>query len=272
MAEHRAPKKTAPRPYEMTPIGFAHTPFTQRFGIPRQPGLVPEAKGMIKIDPHPDFQYALKGLEQFTHLWLIFVFHDHGGNKWKPTIRPPRLGGKVKMGVLSSRSPHRPNPIGLSVVEIQKIDLDAKGGPEIYVHGVDLLNGTPILDIKPYIPYADSVPHANSGWAQEEIKKTPVVFEPLALEKIKLAESELSAADTADGATPLHDLIEQLLTIDPRPGFQKRGLPPEAPESQGKVFGLLVKTHDVKWKIENQQFVVFDLEKLENGKKIKKVK
>ena len=239
--------------YDFEAIGLAHTPFTQRFGIPRQPGLVPEAKGVLKINGHPDFQYALRRLEEFTHIWIIFVFHAHGGNKWKPTIRPPRLGGKEKVGVLSSRSPHRPNPIGLSVVELEKIDFDAKGGPELHVRGIDLLDGTPILDLKPYIPYADSVPHANSGWAYEEIKKTPVFFEPLALQKISEIENS--------GEKNLKDLIEQLLTIDPRPGFQRRELPPEAEHAQGKDFGLLVKTYDVKWKIENQIFVVYDLEK-----------
>ena len=239
--------------YDFEAIGLAQTPFTQRFGIPRQPGLVPEAKGILKINGHPDFQYALRRLEEFSHIWVIFVFHAHGGNKWKPTIRPPRLGGKEKVGVLSSRSPHRPNPIGLSVMELEKIDFDAKGGPEIHVRGVDLLDGTPILDVKPYIPYADSVPNANSGWAHEEIKKTEVVFEKLALDKITEAEK--------NGDENLKDLIEQLLTIDPRPGFQKRELPPEAEHSQGKDFGLLVKNYDVKWKIENQKFTVFDLEK-----------
>ena len=241
--------------FEFKPIGFVQTPFTQRFGIPRQPGLVPAAKGIIKMDASPDFQFALKGLEQFSHLWIIFVFHSHGGNKWKPTIRPPRLGGKAKMGVLSSRSPHRPNPIGLSVVELERIDFDAKGGAEIHVKGVDLLNGTPVLDIKPYLPYADSVPQANSGWAHEEIKKTPVVFLAAALEKITQAE--------ASGFLDLKDLIEQLLAIDPRPGFQKRELPPEADHAQGKDFGLMVRTFDVHWRIQDQQFVVFDLIKLD---------
>ncbi len=239
--------------YEFEPIGIARTPFTQRFGIPRQPGLVPEARGVIKLAPDADFVHALKGLEEFSHIWVIFVFHSHGGNKWKPTIRPPRLGGKEKKGVLSSRSPHRPNPIGLSVVELDRIDLKAKGGVEIHVKGVDLLDGTPILDIKPYLPYADSVPEANSGWASEEIKKTPVEFEPEALKKIAIAE--------ASGTKGLKDLIEQLLTIDPRPGFQRRELPPEADHSQGKDFGLLVRHYDVHWRIANQKFVVFDLVK-----------
>ena len=248
-------KDTLSLNYEMRPIGVALTPFTQRFGIPRQPGLVPDAKGIIKIDPHPDFQYALKCLDQFSHIWVIFVFHEHGGNKWKPTIRPPRLGGKAKVGVLSSRSPHRPNPIGLSVVEIDRIDLLAKGGAEIHVNGVDLLDGTPILDIKPYIPSADSVPHANAGWASAEIKRTKVLFEPLALKKIEAAELA--------GSENLKNLIEQLLSIDPRPGFQKRDLPPESQESEGKEFGLLVKEYDVKWIIQNQMFVVEDIEKID---------
>lgn len=241
-------------PFHFTAIGVAKTPFTQRFGIPRQPGLVPEAKGILKIDAHPDFQHALKSLEQFSHLWIIFVFHSHGGNKWKPTIRPPRLGGKAKVGVLSSRSPHRPNPIGISVVELEKIDLLAKGGPEIHVKGIDLLNDTPILDVKPYLPYADSIPHANPGWAKEEISRTPVEFEPLALEKIASIEEEKSPG--------LKLLIEQLLTIDPRPGFQRRELPPDAEHSQGLDFGLLVKTFDVKWRIQNKKFVVYDLEEV----------
>jgi tRNA-Thr(GGU) m(6)t(6)A37 methyltransferase TsaA len=239
--------------YEFKPIGIAQTPFTQRFGIPRQPGLVPEARGIIKLGRDPDFLHAIKGLEQFTHLWLIFVFHAHGGNKWKPTIRPPRLGGQVKMGVLASRSPHRPNPIGLSAVELDRIDFEAKGGPEIHVKGIDLLDGTPILDIKPYLPYADSIPNAGSGWASEAIEKTPVEFEPLAEEKIAEAEK--------NGFTGLRDLIEQLLTIDPRPGFQRRELPPDAEVSQGKDFGLLVRTFDVHWRIQNQKFVVYDLVK-----------
>lgn len=258
--EKKTPAKKIKLPrFDFEAIGLAQTPFTQRFGIPRQPGLVPEAKGILKINGHPDFQYALKRLEEFSHIWVVFVFHAHGGNKWKPTIRPPRLGGKEKVGVLSSRSPHRPNPIGLSVVELEKIDYEAKGGPELHVKGVDLLDGTPILDLKPYIPYADSVPHANAGWAHEEIKKTEVSFEPLAIQKIDAIEKE--------ECPDLKNLVIQLLTIDPRPGFQKRELPPEADHSQGKDFGLLVKEYDILWKIQDRHFVVYDLEKMSEKKK-----
>lgn len=255
-------KKPAILPsYTFDSIAVIRTPFRQRFGIPRQPGLVPEAKGIIKFKNDPDFQHALKGMEQFSHLWIVFVFHSHGGNKWKPTIRPPRLGGKEKMGVLASRSPHRPNPIGLSVCGIEKIDLSASGGAEIHVTGVDLLDGTPILDVKPYIPYADAVPEANPGWAHEEIKKTPVRFEPNALNQLQEIE--------AHGEKNLKALIEQLLSIDPRPGFQRRELPPEAEHAQGKDFGLLVKEWDVHWKIEDQTFVVTALVRFK-GKAVKK--
>jgi tRNA-Thr(GGU) m(6)t(6)A37 methyltransferase TsaA len=247
-------KKFQPQDFQFKAIAYAQTPFSQRFGIPRQPGLVPEAKGILKFDPDPDYQTALKTIEEFSHVWVIFVFHAHGGNKWKPTIRPPRLGGKAKVGVLSSRSPHRPNPIGLSVFEVERVDLLARGGPEIHVKGIDLLDGTPILDVKPYLPYADSVPDANPGWASDDIVKTPVEFLPLAEEKIANAE--------ANGFSGLRNLIEQLITIDPRPAFQKTDLPPEAEHSQGKDFGLLVKVFDVKWRIERHQFVIYDIEQL----------
>ena len=149
------------------------------------------------------------------------------------------------------------------MVELERIDFLAKGGPEIHVKGVDLLDGTPILDIKPYIPYADSVPTANSGWANEEITKTRVEFETLATTKILEAEK--------NGCTDLMKLVEQLLTIDPRPGFQRKDLPPEADHSQGKDFGLLVKDYDIKWKIQDQKFIVYDVEKI-GPKKIPKKK
>lgn len=252
--------KSLPK-FDFEAIGIIQSPFTQRFGIPRQPGLALEAKGIIKLNSHPDFQFALKGLEEFSHIWIIFVFHAHGGNKWKPTIRPPRLGGKKKKGVLSSRSPHRPNPIGISAVELERIDFNAKGGPEIHVKGIDLLDGTPVLDIKPYLPYADSLAHASSGWAAEPIEKTEVIIEPLAEKKFQEAKEK--------GYKDLRSLSLQLLEIDPRPGFQKRELPPELEESQGSVFGLLVGEHDIKWKIEDHKFVIFDLEHMGLKKKPK---
>ena len=141
-------------------IGFVETCFKEKFGIPRQPGLVNEARGIIRLRNEDDYRTAIRTLEGFSHVWVVFVFHEHGSKNWKPSIRPPRLGGAKKVGVLASRSPHRPNPIGLSALEIEKIVIDAPQGPEIHVRGVDLLDGTPVLDIKPYLPYADSIPKA----------------------------------------------------------------------------------------------------------------
>jgi tRNA-Thr(GGU) m(6)t(6)A37 methyltransferase TsaA len=219
-------------------IGFVRSPFKDKFGIPRQPGLAASARGVIKIGPSPDLKTALRSLEEFSHLWIVFVFHEHGGKNWKPSIRPPRLGGARKVGVLASRSPHRPNPIGMSAVAIEKIDLDADGGPEIHVSGIDLLDGTPVLDIKPYIPYADSIPSANAGWASEPIERVRIVF-----------------ADDIDVAADIRQVIIDVLELDPRPAFQKRQLPVCA-ENSGVKFGIEISGHEVKYEIADDEFLV----------------
>ncbi len=232
-------------------IGHVRTPFNDKFGIPRQPGLVSQAKGVIKIHADPDLKTALKSLEQFSHLWIVFVFHEHGGKNWKPSIRPPRLGGNVKVGVLASRSPHRPNPIGLSAVAIESIDLEAKGGPEIHVSGVDLLDGTPVLDIKPYIPYADSIPEANAGWASEAIPRYEVKFSEEAL-------AEITKRDPS-GEKNLKALIIEVLELDPRPAYQKRQLPVDDPKTTGLRFGFDMLGNDVKYEICDGYFLVHTL-------------
>ena len=232
--------------FEFGAIGTVRTCFKEKFGIPRQPGLVAGALGTIKLEDDPDLRTAIKNLEEFSHLWLIWVFHEHGSRNWKPSIRPPRLGGARKVGVLASRSPHRPNPIGLSVVKIEAVRADAPGGAEIDVSGVDLLDGTPLLDIKPYIPYADSVPEARGGWAEEAIARTEVQFEPKALEIIS-------------GRAELESLIVEMLELDPRPAFQKKKLPPEHPDAQGTRYGFFVLNYDVKWEIRDGAFWVLDL-------------
>ncbi len=237
--------------FEFAAIGEVRTPFPDKFGIPRQPGLVSQAKGVIKIHPDPDLKTALRSLEEFSHLWIVFVFHEHGGRNWKPSIRPPRLGGNVKVGVLASRSPHRPNPIGLSAVKIDKIDLEADGGPEIHVLGVDLLDGTPVLDIKPYIPYADSIPDANAGWASAPIPRYPVHFTEEADEKIE--------HNDKNGERNLRALIIEVLELDPRPAFQKRQLSPEEPKTWGTTYGFDLLGHDVKYEICEGYFLVYDL-------------
>lgn len=234
--------------FEFKAIAEMRTPFKDRFGVPRQPGLTTEAHGVIKFYQDPNLKTALKTLEQFSHLWIIFVFHDHGGKDWKPSIRPPRLGGKEKVGVLASRSPHRPNPVGISVVDIRKIDLEAEGGPEIHVGAVDLIDGTPVLDVKPYIPYADSVPEAKAGWASEPIPRFNVEF-------TKQAMTDLHQWDQ-DGSLKLQQLIVDILELDPRPAFQKRKHPVGNPESAGLRYGVAVLHFDVKYEITESGLLV----------------
>ena len=234
--------------YRFEPIGIMSTCFKEKFGIPRQPGLTSSAGGILKLNDDPFYLAAVKQLEGFSHLWIIFVFHRHDAKNWKPSIRPPRLGGAKKVGVLASRSPHRPNPIGLSAVKLQRIDLEAPGGIEIHVEGVDILDGTPVLDIKPYISYADSIPDAVAGWADEPIVRTPVVFSEASLASI----SRLNRSN-------LKELITQMLELDPRPAFQKRRMPPSSPEAEGTSYGFRLFDFDVKWRILDEKFHVLDV-------------
>ena len=231
--------------FHFSAIGFVQTPFADKFGIPRQPGLAAAAKGVIKIKPDPDLKTALRSLEEFSHIWIVFVFHEHGGKDWKPSIRPPRLGGSRKVGVLASRSPHRPNPIGISAVALDKIDFEAAGGPELHVSGVDLLNGTPVLDLKPYLPYADSVPTANAGWASSPIERVAVTI---------AAGAELVSLTIEDRA-----MIIEILELDPRPAFQKRQLPAADKNLIGRNFGVKILGFEVKYEISAGGFLVTDI-------------
>lgn len=239
-----------PEAWTFEPIGILSTCFKEKFGIPRQPGLVAQAEGVLKLNNEPFLKQAVRELEGFSHLWLIFVFHRHDARAWKPSIRPPRLGGARKVGVLASRSPHRPNPIGLSVVRLKRIDLEAPGGVELHVEGVDILDGTPVLDIKPYVAYADSVPEATAGWASEPIERTEVVFTDAALRAIESREAQRPG---------LRDLIEEMLALDPRPAFQKRRMPPSSPEAQGTRYGFALHEFDVRWEIRDGRFHVLEV-------------
>lgn len=236
------------------PIGFIRSPFTEKFGVPRQSMMISEAKGVLKLNPDPSFRVALNHLESFTHLWIIFVFHQHLGSGasggWRPTIRPPRLDAPRRVGVFASRSPHRPNPIGLSAVKLDRIDLDAPGGIEIHLSGVDLMDGTPVLDIKPYLPYADSFPEASGGWAGSEIPKYLVEFSEESLKKIE----SFSARHPQ-----LRLLISQMLEWDPRPTSQRRAMPIESEKTQGMAFAFRILEFDVRWEIRNHGIFVTDL-------------
>lgn len=148
----------------MQPVARVSTCYPDKFGAPRQSGLVPDARARLVFEPpfrHPD---AVRGLEGFSHLWLVWVFSENVDKGWSPTVRPPRLGGNVRMGVFATRAPFRPNPIGLSAVRLERVELHPLDGPVLHLSGVDLVDGTPILDIKPYVPLADCIPEASEGF------------------------------------------------------------------------------------------------------------
>lgn len=223
----------------MHPIGTIQTCFTEKFGVPRQSMMVKEARGVIKLDreyAHPD---TVLHLNEFSHLWVIYIFHkgqnENHLEKWSPTISPPRIDAPKKVGVYASRSPHRPNPIGLSVVKLEKISI-LPSGIEIEVSGVDILDGTPVLDIKPYVPYADIVADATSGWIKNEIARYPVEF---------VAEAELVVKDEH-----LKKLVTEILEWDPRPRSQREQTPIESANSVGKRFAFRLMDYDIHWVIQ----------------------
>ncbi len=227
---------------DLTPIGYLKTCFTEKFGVPRQALMTTEARGVLKLKDDTKFRAALGHLDQFSHVWIVFLFHKNGGD-WHPHIDSPRLDAPKNVGVFATRSPHRPNPIGLSAVKLDRVDLEAEGGPEIHLSGVDILDGTPVLDIKPYLPYADSIPTANMGWIEGEIEKYSVSFSPDALQAVKDPQTKR--------------LIEQMLEWDPRPTSQRRSAPMNAPESEGKRFAFRILDLDVKWEIRKGGLFVF---------------
>lgn len=192
----------------MIPIAHIHTDFDSKFGIPRQSGLVPALEGCIIFEPEFRVADALRGLDGFSHLWLIWDFSEAHRAEWSPTVRPPRLGGNTRMGVFATRSPFRPNPIGLSCVEISRIELSSANGPVIYVRGADLMNGTPIYDIKPYLPLTDCHPEARSGFARQTASRPDLVVH--------------FSADVERLFPPEKlETLRQVLAQDPRPQYQR---------------------------------------------------
>ncbi|PNH87652.1 tRNA (N6-threonylcarbamoyladenosine(37)-N6)-methyltransferase TrmO [Vibrio diazotrophicus] len=196
--------------HTITPIATIETPYKEKFAVPRQPRLVPSATARIKLLGELNCMEAVRELEQFSHLWLLFLFDQNLEAGWKPTVRPPRLGGNERVGVLASRSTFRPNGIGMSAVEFRGIE---KEGDQIYIEvgSVDLVDGTPIIDIKPYIPYSDSVPEAKGGYADAEPPKVEVEFSPTAL----------AILQSLPDSTVKQAVISEVLAQDPRPAYKK---------------------------------------------------
>jgi len=203
----------------LTPIGIVRSCFGGKFGVPRQPGLCPSAWGRLVFNEdfrNPD---VLRGIDGFSHVWLIWHFHETAGRGWSPTVRPPRLGGNVRVGVFASRSTHRPNALGLSLAKIEGIDTTCAEPPVLLLGGIDLVDGTPVFDIKPYLPYAESLSDASAGYAETEIQRLPVEITPGAA-------SAFSALPTRAQA-----LIREALSLDPRPAA--RSTQSDSPTTHG---------------------------------------
>ena len=220
----------------MKAIAHIHTDFPTKFGIPRQSGIIASLQGKIVFEPEYRIAEAVRGLEEFSHLWLIWEFSEAVRQKWSPTVRPPRLGGNVRKGVFATRSPFRPTPIGLSSVMLEKIETDPKLGPVIYVSGADLMDGTPIYDIKPYIAYTDSHPDAVSGFAS-----TPAEF----LLQVDIPEHLLIKVQPE-----LRKSLIEVLAHDPRPQYH------DDPE---RVYGMAFGGMEVKFKVDGMQLIVLEV-------------
>lgn len=220
--------------YSLRPIGYIHSPYKQKFGVARQPGLVPAAT--MRLTLLPEFTAdCVRGLTQYNYVWIEFIFHAVLNEGWLPLIRPPKLGGKKKMGVFATRSPHRPNHIGLSLLKLEKVDTH----PAVTLHlsGGDLLDKTPVLDIKPYVSFVEAKPEARSGFAQIR-PELAVCWEQTALQQ--LVQQQLDTAYRL--------LVEQSIAQDPRPAHQRH---------KDKIFVLFFGCHDVRFRVvENVAYVL----------------
>ena len=222
----------------MKTIAHIHTDFPTKFGIPRQSGIVASLQGTIVFEPEYRNPEAVRGLEDFSHLWLIWEFSEAKRDTWSPTVRPPRLGGNVRKGVFATRSPFRPNPIGLSSVKLEKVEIDPSLGPVLHVSGADLMDGTPIYDIKPYIAYTDSHPEAVSGFATR-----PAEY----LLEVDCPEALLQQVDER-----LRGSLVAVLAHDPRPSYQ------DDPERE---YGMGFGTYEVRFKVNDLNLTVLDIKK-----------
>ena len=214
--------------FEFKHIGMIRSCYGEKFGIPRQPGLVRHATATLELMPPYNTEEALRGLETFSHVWILFAFHQSARDSWKATVRPPRLGGNERVGVFASRSNFRPNPIGLSVVELLSVE-----GTTLKLGGGDFLDGTPVLDIKPYLPYVDSVPAAHGAFADRAPDpENRVEFTP----ETRLAVQQLEN-ETRPG---LRAIICDMLAYNPRPAYQD--------DDPDRVYGTRLFDLDVRWK------------------------
>lgn len=203
----------------MEPIAYLRSPYAEKFGVPRQADLAPHVVSEIRFEAAYRLPECARGLEQFSHIWLIWGFHCNSGAAWHPTVRPPRLGGNTRMGVFATRSPFRPNGLGLSAVRL----LSVEPGPVLRVSGADMVDGTPIYDIKPYLPYADALPDASAGFTER----------PWRLLQVRMPASVGIPAETLEG-------IRETLAQDPRPAYQ---------DDPDRVYHLVFKPYEIAFRV-----------------------
>lgn len=224
--------------FEIVPVAYIHTEFHGKFGIPRQSGLA-DAPGRIVLEPEYRREDALRGIEMYSHLWLLWKFLGVEREKWSPTVRPPRLGGNTRIGVFATRSPFRPNPIGLSCVKLERVEWHTPEGPVLYVSGVDILDQTPILDIKPYLPYVDCHPEADGGFAERKKDYMLQVYFPEELRR-EIPEEE-------------YRVICQILSGDPRPSYQK---------DETRIYGMEYGGWNIRFRVKEEVLTVCEVSRI----------
>lgn len=231
----------------LSPIGIIHTPYKEKFSVPRQPNLVQDGIGTIRLLPPYNQPETVRGLEHFSHLWLIFQFDKIPAGKWQPTVRPPRLGGNQRIGVFASRATHRPNSLGLSKVALQSIEI-TKGEVLLHLGAVDLVDGTPIFDIKPYIAYADSEPNAHSSFAQQAPeKRLNVEFS---------VQAKLALHKCGKKYPNFQRFITEVLQQDPRPAYHQR-------KYSNRVYGMRLYDFNILWSMKTSGLVeVLDIQNM----------
>ena len=225
---------------EIEPIAIVRSPYKQRFGIPRQPGLV-DARGSIEMLPGYDDPVMLDGLGEFSHIWVSFVFHGNIDQGWKKKVKPPRLGGKKQVGVFASRSPHRPNFLGLSVLKL--VEINTSGSTRLTVTGIDLLDETPVIDIKPYIAYSDRVADASSGFASSA---------PSTKQQVVFSDKALATLESRTDKNYQQKLIHDVLAQDPRPPYKTT-------RTTERNFGMLLGDFEVKWLVNGDTTTVVSI-------------
>lgn len=233
---------TPGKPHTLEPIGVVHTCFGGKFGVPRQPGLCPSAWARLIFHEAYRTPDAVRGLEGFSHVWLVWHLHQTAERGWSPTVRPPRLGGNQRVGVFASRSTHRPNALGLSLARLEDIDFDHTDGPVLRLGGIDLVDGTPIFDIKPYLPYAEAPPDARAGYAENEI---PLIAVDVARE----AEAHFAALPPR-----AQSVIRESLALDPRPTARSRGR-----DDAAATYGAHLCGHNIRFRVAQDRCEILEI-------------